>query len=153
MKIEKMKIAINEIAKINPITQKNINNGYRAEIADKADKFGYIDYKLDNKINTQFGDYRKGNYITQTKSRLCEISLVKSIKQVIGFENVLNAYIKNNKANRYNYIITIDSISYRIVMNKKEFQNFVLTFGRYSQTRNNIRITKSDKTIYKWATN
>lgn len=154
MKIEQLKIGRNEIATINPLTNKKVSNGYRCEIADKADKFGFIDYKLDNKINTKFGDYRVGNFIRQTKSKNCEISLVKSIKeQVTGFENVLNTYLKYSKANRYNYIVTINNISYRIVMNKQEFKDFVLTFGRYSQSRNNIRITRSDKTIFNWANN
>lgn len=154
MKVEKMTIAIQEIKSINPITQKKINRGYKAEIAYKATKNGIIDYKLDNTKNTISGDNNKGNYFYQVKAKNCEIKLIKEIKEIaIGLENVLNTYIKNNKANRYVYIVENDNISYAITMNKTEFKEFVLKFGRYSNTRNNIRITKSDKTIFNWATN
>jgi hypothetical protein len=151
MKVEKMTVSKNDILKINPLNNKKISDGYRGEIADKADALGFIDYKLDTKINTKFGDYRQGNYIKQTKTRRCQISLVKNIPQVVGFIEVLDMYIKYSKANRYNYIVTIDDISYRIVMNKKEFKEFVIKFGTYSKSRNHIRIWTSDNVIYKWA--
>lgn len=154
MKVEKMTTQIAEIAKINPITKRQINRGYQAEIAYKATKNGFIDYKLDNTKNTIAGDNNKGNYFYQVKAKNCEIKLIKEIKEIAtGLENVLNAYIKNNKANRYVYIVENDNTSYAITMNKQEFKQFVLKFGRYSNTRNNIRITRSDKTIFNWATN
>ena len=152
MKVERLSVGINEINSINPITNKTINRGYKAEIAYKATKNGYIDYQLDNKINTKFGDNQKGNYIYQVKAYRCEIKLVKSIEeQVNGFEQVLKTYVKYNKANRYVYIVEDNNISYAITMTKTEFIEFVLLFGRYSSKRNNIRIGKSDKTILSWA--
>lgn len=153
MKIEKMTTQITEIAKINPITKRQINRGYQAEIAYKATKNGFIDYKLDNTKNTIAGDNNKGNYFYQVKAKNCEIKLIKEIETATGKENVLDKYIENNKANRYVYIVENENTTYAITMNKQEFKQFVLTFGRYSNTRNNIRITRSDKTIFNWANN
>lgn len=152
MKLEKI-MNIQEIEKINPITKRTINRGYQAEIAYKATKNGFIDYQLDNKINTKFGDNQKGNYIYQVKAKNCEIKLVKEIKEIAtGFENVLKTYINNNKANRYVYVVENNNETYAITMNKKEFEIFTKTFGRYSEKRNNIRIKRADTTIYNWAT-
>ena len=154
MKIEKLKIGITEIKSVNPITKRQINRGYKAEIAYKATKNGFVDYKLNNTKNTISGDNSKGNYCYQVKAKNCEIKLIKEIKEVAtGFENVLNAYIKNNKANRYVYVVENENTTYAITMNKEEFKNFILKFGRYSQSRNNIRIRRSDKTIFNWANN
>lgn len=151
MKLEKI-TNIQEVKSVNPITNKTINRGYRAEIAYKATKNGFIDYQLDNKINTQFGDNRKGNYIYQVKAFRCEIKLVKSIKEnVIGFEEVLTTYVKYNKANRYVYVVEYNNETYAITMTINEFIEFVKMFGRYSNKRNNIRIGTCDNTIYKWA--
>ena len=152
MKLEKLNVTIQEIEKINPITNKIINRGYQAEIAYKATKNGFIDYQLDTKINTQFGDNRKGNYIYQVKAKNCEIKLVKEIKDnATGFEEVLTTYVKYNKANRYVYVVEYDNNTYAITMNETEFVKFVKQFGRYSKKRNNIRIKRSDNIIYQWA--
>jgi hypothetical protein len=149
MNIKKLKINICNIAYINPITNKKINRGYRAEIAYKASQTDYIDYVLDNKINLAFGDYRQHNYIYQVKSCKCEIKLVKSLHIICNtLEDILYNYVKYNKANRYVYIIEYNGSTYAITMNNSEFIEFVKKFGTYSNKRQNIRISKSDKIIY-----
>ena len=111
--------------------------------------------KKDNLNCMDFGDYRKGNIITQIKSLNSELHLLKKIiiKYNIEINNkmqLIDLYIKYNKANRYSYIITYNNKTYAIIMNKKQFKNFTMQFGRYSESRHNIRFFIADSTIYKW---
>ena len=83
------------------------------------------------------------------------INLIKRIiKQyniiINNKEQLIDLYIKYNKANRYSYIITYNNKTYAIIMNKKQFKQFAMQFGRYSKNRNNIRFDITDNTIYKW---
>ena len=150
MKIEKLKVNVNTIPYVNPVNGKKLNNGNRKEIAYEAHRTGYVNYQLDNKINTLYGDYRTGNYVYQVKSNKCELKIVKSIGiDCNSFEDVLTTYLKYEKANRYVYIIENDNNSYAIIMNTEEFKEFVEKYGTYSNTRKNIRIYKADSIIYK----
>ena len=111
--------------------------------------------KKDNLNCVDFGDYRKGNLIYQIKAYKSEIKLIKRIiKQyniiINNKEQLIDLYIKYNKANRYSYIITYNNKTYAIIMNKKQFKQFTMQFGRYSKNRNNIRFDIADNTIYKW---
>ena len=152
MKIEKI-YNVNKIKEMAIKEGKNYNNGTLKEIAFNTTKNGIIEIKSDNKINTKFGDNRQGNYIYQVKSKNCELKLVKEIKEIAtNFIELLNIYLKYEKANRYVYVIEKDNETYAITMNTKEFKEFVERFGRYSETRNNIRIKRSDNVIYNWAT-
>lgn len=152
MKIEKI-YNVNKIREMAIKEGKNYNNGTLKEIAFNTTKNGIIEIKSDNKINTKFGDNRQGNYIYQVKSKNCELKLVKEIKEIAtNFIELLNIYLKYEKANRYVYVIEKDNETYAITMNTKEFKSFVEKFGRYSETRNNIRIKRSDNVIYNWAT-
>lgn len=152
MKIEKI-FNVNKIREMAIKEGKNYNNGTLKEIAFNTTKNGIIEIKSDNKINTKFGDNRQGNYIYQVKSRNCELKLVKEIKEIAtNFIELLNIYLKYEKANRYVYVIEKDNETYAITMNTKEFKSFVEKFGRYSETRNNIRIKRSDNVIYNWVT-
>ena len=152
MKIEKI-YNVNKIREMAIKEGKNYNNGTLKEIAFNTTKNGIIEIKTDNKINTKFGDNRQGNYIYQVKSKNCELKLVKEIKEIAtNFIELLNIYLKYEKANRYVYVIEKDNETYAITMNTKEFKGFVEKFGRYSETRNNIRIKRSDNVIYNWAT-
>jgi len=152
MKIEKI-YNVNKIREMAIKEGKNYNNGTLKEIAFNTTKNGIIEIKSDNKINTKFGDNRQGNYIYQVKSKNCELKLVKEIKEIAtNLIELLNIYLKYEKANRYVYVIEKDNETYAITMNTKEFKDFVEKFGRYSETRNNIRIKRSDNVIYNWAT-
>lgn len=152
MKIEKI-YNVSKIREMAIKEGKNYNNGTLKEIAFNTTKNGIIEIKSDNKINTKFGDNRQGNYIYQVKSKNCELKLVKEIKEIAtNFIELLNIYLKYEKANRYVYVIEKDNETYAITMNTKEFKSFVEKFGRYSETRNNIRIKRSDNVIYNWAT-
>lgn len=151
METKKLQFKRSEIASQHPITNVKINNGVKSEIVAIADFTGYIDYRIDNKICTKFGDYRKGNLIYQIKSSKCEIKLPKQLNiQCNSFEDILNNYIKYEKANRYIYVIEHNNETYSIIMNKQEFKEFIEKFGTYEHSHNNIRVYKSDNTIWKW---
>ena len=109
----------------------------------------------DNKDYFNFGDYKKGNLIYQVKSMNSELHLLKILIQKYNIninnkEQLIDLYIKYNKANRYSYIITYNDKTYAIIMNKKQFKNFAMQFGRYSESKHNIRFFVADSTIYKW---
>lgn len=151
-KIEKLqKFNEKNVLKYNPVTLQGFNDGRYKEIIYKANVNNYVDYTLDNKINTKFGDQQNGNYIYQVKSRHCEIKLVKSLNLNCNtFKTILNNYLKYEKANRYVYVIRYDNEMYAITMNTREFKDFVEKFGRYSKHSNSIRIHRADSTIWKW---
>ena len=109
----------------------------------------------DNKNFYKFGDYRKGNLIYQVKSINSELHIIKMLieKYNIKIENkeqLIDLYIKYNKANRYVYTITYNNSTYAIVMNAKQFKQFAMQFGRYSNSRKNIRFFVAESTIIKW---
>ena len=110
----------------------------------------------DNKDYNNFGDYRKYNLIYQIKSFNGEIAMLKRLEkqyniQITNKMQLIDLYIKYNKANRFVYMFTYNNKTYGIEMNKKQFKEFVVLFGRYSNTRKTIRINKVDNTIAKWA--
>ena len=110
------------------------------------------EHKPDNIVNIKAGDCRKHNYIYQVKAKNCEVKLVKALNmQTNSKQEIIDNYVKYNKANRYAYIVEVDTILYAIVMTKELFKEFLQTFGRYSEKRNNIRIFRADSTIWKWA--
>ena len=151
MNTKKLKTTLQDILTINPITKKIINRGYKCELAYKADQEGYVNYALDNKINTEYGDFRKNNLIYQVKSNKCELKLAKRLNIIANtFEDILANYVKFEKANRYVYIIRYNNEMYAITMNTNEFKSFVEKFGRYSKHSNSIRIHRADSTIWKW---
>ena len=150
MNVKKLQTNLQDILTINPITKKIINRGYRCELAYKADQEGYVNYALDNKINTEYGDFRKNNLIYQIKSNKCELKLAKRLNIIANtFEDILINYIKFEKANRYVYIIEHEDNLYAITMNEIEFMDFVYKFGTYSHSGNSIRIYKSDSLIWR----
>jgi hypothetical protein len=151
MKIEELTVGIKDIPTTNPLTNKTIRRGYKAEIAFKASKNGYIDYHLDNIAYNKQGDHNKGNYFYQVKANRSELHLLNGMKKATDFEGILSEYIANSRANRYVYIIEVNNKTYAIIMNTSEFVSFVNKFWKYEEYHNRITINISDNTIFKWA--
>lgn len=146
-------VPTNEIleATTNLLKEKNVKLGRIKEIKAIYYLTGKIDLTIDNISYTKAGDIDNKIIKRQVKGQHCEIKILKTINEVAtNKEEVIDIYLKYNKANRFCYFITIDNIDYIITMNKQQFKNFVMRFGTYSKTRNNIRIHNSDKRIYKW---